>query len=321
MAEDYTYIVARLRALEAAMPERAWFQRLVRAPLGGMLGALREYYKGFEAVEVIAGFEAGIESSKVSAIDLVTSLILDPAVSRFIRAGHDFDNILHMWKAWKLGSSFTLNRYGSVDPEVVENAVAGGDPGLLPDHLKEFLIRLEERSDPDALAMAEYTGEREKWAFLLENAPGGDARRFVRNRIDLINIKTFIRLGTTSLRKTGLEYIWIAGGEIEPGRLAALKKEPEEEFYSFIMTTSYRKLVQRGLGKETPLWRIDPMLRLQLLDMAGESRYRFFDITPVLYYLELVDRDVQALRSVIVGRLNNLPDEAMLERLDALIPS
>ncbi|MCK4236421.1 MAG: V-type ATPase subunit [Candidatus Krumholzibacteria bacterium] len=321
MAEDYTYIVARIRAIEAAMPDRAWFQRLVRMSEDALLGALREYYEGFETVHSILEFEKGIEAEKAAVIDLVTGMIADPKTRVFLRAGYDFDNVLHSWKARRLGASSTLNPFGLVEPETVEKAIANGDGGAFPLYLRAFLEKLGTVGDSMELAQAEYIGEAAKWAFLLDRAPGKEPRAFVRARIDLINIKTFVRMKRTALRKETLGDVWIGGGEIEPARLAGFLKEPEEELYAFLERSSYRGLLRLGLNRDIPLWKIDPISRLQLLDIMGESRYSFFDISPVLYHLEIFERDVRLLRSIMVGRLNRMPEEIIMERVDALLPS
>jgi len=321
VAEDYTYIVARVRAIEAAMPDVAWFQRLARTSQTGLIATLREYYHGFETVDSLFEFEKGIEAEKVAVLNLISNLIADPGTRIFLRGGDDCDNVLHTWKAQKLGARPTLNPFGLVEGEVVEKAIASGDWEPLPEYCRDLLGELETWGGMEAPPEAEYRGEAAKWRFLMSAAPDARAREFVRMKIDLMNIKTFVRLKRTSLRREALDLVWIACGGIESAKLAALFKEPEDELYAFLEMTDYRGLVRLGLGKDIPLWRIDPLMRRHLLSILGESRYRFFDISPVLYHLELWERDMQLLRSIIVGKLNRLPEEMIMERADTLLPS
>jgi hypothetical protein len=65
----------------------------------------------------------------------------------------------------------------------------------------------------------------------------------------------------------------------------------------------------------------DVVMRQALMEMLGQSRYRFFDFSPVLYYLELRERDFEILRRVIVDTLNRIPEATVLERLNGLLPS
>ena len=68
---DYTYIVARLRAIEAELPDKAWFQRLARSDSGQLIGSLREHYRGFERVDEVDEFERGLEAERVSCLSLI----------------------------------------------------------------------------------------------------------------------------------------------------------------------------------------------------------------------------------------------------------
>jgi V/A-type H+-transporting ATPase subunit C len=321
VSHDFTYVVARLRAIEAYRPDKVWYQRLARTSKSGMLGMLREYFSGFETVDSLFDFESGIEAEKNAALRLISGLISDDGTRIFLHAAYDFDNLLHAWKAQRLGRTPAPNPFGTVTREDIEKAVSGGSAGELPAHLGALLERLEALPDDAGLAQAEYLGEAEKWRFLIHAAPGREAIRYVKTMIDVINIKTFIRLKRSTLRKQALDTVWIDGGRIEPARLAALFREPEEGLYSYMETTSYRKLAQRGLSKDTALWKIDPILRLELLEQLGESRYRFFDLSPVLFHIETLERDMQLLRTIIVGRINNLPEESVGEHIDMLLPA
>jgi len=95
VAEDYTYIVARLRAVEAALPEKAWFERLSRAGEENLLGSLREHFRAFEGVGELLDFERALAEERSAALDLVSSLLPGERPRLLVRAGHDFDNVRH----------------------------------------------------------------------------------------------------------------------------------------------------------------------------------------------------------------------------------
>jgi vacuolar-type H+-ATPase subunit C/Vma6 len=321
VAQDYTYAVSRLRSLEAAMPDKAYFQRLARTGEEALLAALREPYPAFEAVERIAEFERGLEGEKLALLTLVSSLVTDRRANELFRAGYDFDNLVHLWKAQRLGAAPATVPFGLVDAELVAGAVRGGGSGELPPYLAGLAEKLRSLGDGAELAEIEYEGETAKWRYLLEAAPGEFARLYVRARIDLANVKSAVRMRRTRLRRSAPERAWLAGGEIEPVRWRALAGEPEDEMLRFLGVTSYRGLLRLGLESEMPLWLVEPVLRAQLFECIGQSRYRFFDIAPVIYHLELHERNEELVRAVVVGVMNDLPGDMVLERVDALWPS
>ncbi len=321
MAEDRTYIVARVRAVEGKMPGGAWFQRMAGIPMEGFLGPLREHYRGFEQVDSLFEFERGLEAERSGYIDMVAGLIPDPGHRLFFRGAYDFDNVIHAWKAAKLGREPVLNGFGSLDSQTVKEAVDAGDWGTLPEFLRTLPEKLEGAHSEGGLALAEYTGESMKWRFTLESAPDEESHKIVRCRIDLMNVKTLIRFKRYSVRKQMPAAVWLGNGLIEPGRFISLAGEPEDELYSFLKTSDYRGLLSLGLGRDIPGWRIDPVLSNYLLDVSAESRYRFFDLSPVIHYLLLRERDEQILRMIIVGKLNRLSQELILEGIRAHLPS
>lgn len=322
MAEDYTYIVARLRSLEALMPERSWFERLARTPAESLLGALREQYRGFEAVGSPAEFERALETEKLLLLDLVTGLLQEERPKQFIRSGYDFDNCTHAWKAAKLGARSALTPFGFLAPSDVEETVAGKASGVLPAHLEAHLASLDARyEETKSLAACGYAGEAAKWRFLFGTAPGEEAAAYLRCKVDLINIKNCVRLRRTALRAESLDAVWIEGGDVETTRFGNFVREGEEELLSFLATSVHARLVRLGLTRDVPLWRIDPIMRTAFMEFLGESRYRFFDFSPVLYHIELRERDFEIVRRIVVSRLNRVSEETTLERLGALLPS
>jgi hypothetical protein len=322
VAEDYTYIVARLRSLEALSPERSWFERLARTPGENLLGALREHFGAFEAVSSPAEFERALETEKLSLLELVTGLLREERSRQFIRSGYDFDNCTHAWKAAKLGAMSALTPFGFFAPSAVKDAVAGKARGVLSPRLEAHLASLDARyEETKNLAACGYAGEAAKWRFLFETAPGEEAAAYLRCRVDLVNIKNCIRLRRTELRTESLDAVWIEGGDIETARFRDFIRAGEEEMFSYLATSVHARLVRLGLSKDVPLWRIDPIMRQALMEFLGESRYRFFDFSPVLYHIELRERDFEIVRRIVVSRLNRASDETTLERFGALLPS
>lgn len=318
---DYTYIVARLRALEAEMPDAAWFQRFVRSPAGGLVSMAREYFPGFEQVESAAGFEAGLDEERRLFMDFITKLLGEGETVLFLRAGYDFDNLLHAWKAGKLERTPVLTRAGLVEPDLILEAVEKEDPGMLPGHLGAFLDMLGGYIEMTDLASAQYAGEAMKYRFLLGIAPGEAAVLYTRRRIDLANIVTLVRLKRSSLHADDPGRSLLEGGSIERGRFTALIREPEEELYSFLRFSDYRGLLRFGLEHGVDLWKVSAAARGFLLGALGESRLEFFDISPLLYHVELRARNERITRTVVVGKTNGIPDEAIMQRVEAALAS
>jgi vacuolar-type H+-ATPase subunit C/Vma6 len=318
LAEDLTYAVARIRAIEARMPDRAWFLRMARSPARQLLTGVREHYPGFDSVEAPHEFEKGIELDKASLFDLFSSVLGPGPEAEFLMAGCDFDNLVLALKGKMLGAEAVLVPYGLTDTGRISEAVGSEDPVMLPAYLKELYGELAGPAGKGLAAEVDRTGERAKWRFLLGAAPSDDARRYVRFAIDRINIKTFARLQVGSLF-AGSGDIWIEGGTIESSRFEALRGEPFEDFLSFLGSTDWRGLAGRGFERSMEPWRIDPALDGTLLELIADSRSRFFDMMPLLYHVELRERNARLIRTIFTGRINGLPEDDIAGSVEALL--
>ncbi len=319
MAVDLTYAVARLRAIEAGMPDRAWFMRMVRSPARQLLSGVREYYEGFEGIENLHEFEKGIEADTASLFDLFSSVLGRCRETEFLRGAADFDNYVLAVKGEMLGAEPVLVPYGTTGTDVITAAAGSGDPTFLPAYLKELEDILRGPREKELPVAVERLGKSAKWSFLLEAAPSEDAAHWVRLRIDRANIKSFARLRLTGLRKGDTADAWIPGGTIEASRFTSLYSEPFEDFLSFLGSTEWRGLPARGFDREMEARRIDTALDAVMFELTGGSRSRFFDIMPLLYHIELRERNARILRTIFTGSLNNLPEDDITESVEALL--
>jgi vacuolar-type H+-ATPase subunit C/Vma6 len=319
LAVDYTYAVARLRAMEAGMPDRSWFMRMARSPTRQLLTGVREHYEGFEGVGAIHEFESGIEADMESLSDFFSSVLGGGRADEFLRGGYDFDNYTLALKGKVLDAEPVLMPFGLTRPDVMETAVESSDPAMLPPHLKDLHYALSGAVEKGLPIVIERESEKAKWTFLLGSAPSAEAKRWVRLKIDRANIKSFARFSKTSIHDRTDTGVWIAGGTIEGSRYANLVAEPFEDFLSFLESTEWRGLRSRGFSGEMEAWRIDSSLDSTLLELIGGSKLRFFDIMPLLYHRELRERNGRILRTIFTGRINNLPEDDVADSVEALL--
>ncbi|OQX85919.1 MAG: hypothetical protein B6D63_01195 [Candidatus Latescibacteria bacterium 4484_7] len=320
MGADFTYVVARIRAIEASMPDNAWFQRLSRSGPDSLLQTLREQFAGFEAADSIGEYESGLMAERDACLELLSKIIPDERYVRFLKVGYDFDNLIIAWKAKKLGADVDLNIFGTVDPSTMEEALEHDDVKLLPEFLKELPMKLERAFESSQnAAVSVYIGEKEKWNHLLRIAPDHKTKDYLKKKIDLMNIKTLIRSKRTGLRREALELAWLEGGEIDTDRFVSAMQEGEEEFYSYLKFTSYRGLLRLGLEKGVSEWKVDVITAKMLLELLNESNYEFFSFLPVIAFVERLEYYIKLTRTIIVSIVNRLPEDLVAERVDSML--
>jgi vacuolar-type H+-ATPase subunit C/Vma6 len=301
------------------MPDDAWFLRIARAPEQQLPGMIREHYSTFESVENLFEFEKGLEAERAGLVDLLTALISDRKAVTFLRAGYDFDNFTNALKGKFTGGAPVLLPFGMVGVETVTAAVERGDSGPLPDYLKDLSEKLLPLAEAGKIDEMDYLSTRLKFGYLFETAPTDGAREWVSLKIDRLNLASFMRLRRTGLRRNITVQTWVHEGSIESSRLAVLFKEPVEDFISYLSTTRWRGILNDGFQAGMDLEMVDAILDKHLLALTGDNRYRFFDLLPVLYHIDLRERNEKLLRMIIVFRINRVPEEFSSRRVEALV--
>jgi len=309
LSVDLTYAVARLKALEAEMPDGQWFLRLAGTDGKSLLEMIRERYPHFREIEALHLYEDAIEAEKRERLDLIGSIVRDGRTVEFIRSGYDFDDMVQAWKARMLGRQPFLASFGLLSPGEIAGVLESGDPVGLPPYMKRLHGMLLEASKDGDPAAVQYAGEKARWDHLRSIAPGAEARRWVALRIDSANIRIFLSLEWSDIRKNVPVEIWIEGGTLEASRLEQLRGDPAGDLFSFLAWTDWRSLAGEGFTGEMDRGAADHLIRKTLLDLIGRGRYRYFDIMPLLYHIELLDRNAELLRTVVTGRINRLPEK------------
>lgn len=290
-----------------------------------MLASVREYFPAFQETEAIEDLDAALDSDRAWLLDLVSKHISSESVEVFLRGEYDFDNLYYIWKRiWgekgegPIGEGRILAS-GIVPAEVISKAFENGSSLFLPEYLKGTFEKLSNTDGSSDFADGREACESDKWRCAMDRAPDGWARSYTRWRIDLQNIRNFIRMKRTGLHGGEGVIRFIEGGTIDTITLDQLFSGSGDELYSYLKTNIYSWMVERGLDAQTPLWKIDTLSAGQIFSLVAESRFGSFGIAPLIYHIEFRKKLETLLRAAIVCGLNNMPDETVAEILDALL--
>jgi len=129
-----------------------------------------------------------------------------------------------------------------------------------------------------------------------------------RKNIDLINLKSFIQNKFLQVDKTGFEVQLIDNGRLDRSIFLDYYDQPFETFFKYLSFTDY------GIFKDVPvednLWSIEKIVDEYIGEyLSDRTKLVFFDIGPLINYIYLKEGEARTLRTVWVGKKNNLPKE------------
>ncbi|MCK5596672.1 MAG: V-type ATPase subunit, partial [Candidatus Eisenbacteria sp.] len=223
MADDtrYAYAVARIRGLETRLLDRQWIERLLAEDAAGALNVLADsaFQEAIADIDRPDDLEEGLVRALAETLSTVSALSPEPALIDLFRMRWDFRNLKTLIKAslLKLGEEGAgpsdleiglTDGVGTVELAVLRKAVQDADYVTLPAVLASAARAAEEAfRDNGELAGVDRALDRAMWGHLLATAREQRSEflaGYFQVEIDLLNIRTFVRVKEAGLDRTDL---------------------------------------------------------------------------------------------------------------------
>jgi V/A-type H+-transporting ATPase subunit C len=338
---NYPYVTARVRAKKAALLSADVYERMLQMEIPQIARVLGE---GAYKTEILA---LAARASGVDLIELATSRNLAAVFAQIINFS---EGELRQMIGWYLDRFDVQNiktivrgkLYGASASEIQEDIVAAGSMREsflrslieLPT-LDEVFDKLEGTIHAQAFqAIGKKPSEISKWnewedrvtqlyyenllAVVPERTEGTRVmREFVRHEIDIVNLKTFLRLWAS---KTTLPYdVFIAGGwELPKEDLAhwasmdvnALAAALRDYALTEDLAGRLKDLQALGVGQL-----VRSVEKLHLLTAGRYAHVHPLSVLPILDYIVRKEREVQNLRIIARGKESGLSSEVIRDLL------
>lgn len=269
----------------------------------------------------IGDLEETLLASRASARRLFSDLIADEALLEPLKTREDFAN-LRLGLRRKLTDrpiGLDYSNDGSIPAEQFEEIFEVEDYSPLPYHIQEAIERAvlayyskKDVREIDYALDASYAEYKIRKALELKNI---FILELFRMQIDLINIKTMLRLKFTESEQRNVFY---NGGYVEIERLKHGLDIGYEAIGHLFFATPYHHVVETGVSYLTSkksflkLERnceehINGFLKLTDLITAGPQ--------PLIAYLLMKEQEIRLIRLIMTAKKNNLDTRLILDRL------
>jgi V/A-type H+-transporting ATPase subunit C len=136
--------------------------------------------------------------------------------------------------------------------------------------------------------------------------------------IDIVNIKSFIRIKVQDRGREFLHKVYIGGGRLDFDIFANNLNDSLENFANRIFHTDYYKWVKEGIGeyiKNGDLGRIEKYGDNYILDYLRKAKLVSFGPDPLIAYMIAKENEIRALRIILTGKKNGVHPDTIRERL------
>ena len=338
MADDtrYAYAVARIRGLETRLLDRQWIERLLAEDAAGALAVLADsaFQEALADVDRPEDLEEGLVRALAETLSTVSALSPEPALIDLFRVRWDFRNLKSLIKAslLKLGREGAdpsdrelglTDGVGTIDVAVLRKAVQDGDYVALPAVLADVARAAAEAfRDSGEMASVDREFDLMMWAHHLTVAAENGNEflvEYFRIEIDLLNIRTFIRMKEAGLDGTDLLRAFIPGGALGLSLLEAHLGEPVDAFA--------RSLEYGNFGTLAPIFREWSRERAHMLELACDNillnyveraRTIAYGIEPLVAFILVRQLEIKLVRASMAAKLDGVSRDELEGRLRAV---
>ncbi|HPU00420.1 MAG TPA: V-type ATP synthase subunit C [Bacillota bacterium] len=322
----YAYAVGRIRALERRLIDRNRFNRMIEAPSPEeVLKILAEtdYAAAMAGLESVYDFEPALRDELGRSYLELKKMSPRPEIIDLFLLRFDIHNLKALFKARYLGTEAEmLYSFGTLSLPLLREAVAALDFRELPPRLRcaaaqvadEFALSSDSQAIDLILDRFLYdelvSSSREMGSHFLEE--------FFQKQVDLINIKTFIRLQRIGRDRAFLQKVLLPHGRLGPEFFIALYGNSLEQLAGELAAGEYGPLVGEGLRhwlERKSLARLEKLSDDFLTAFLQRGKHTPFGLEALVGYLWAREMEIKNIRLILVGKINRLPQEAIRERM------
>ncbi len=319
MAEQYTYQVARIHAIESSL--------LTLQDLEQVLGAKDETEainilseKGFSGLGTYKDISTLLKEEREKTKRLVKSLVPDEKDFDIFLLKEDFHNLKAAIKAFISGERDGIySAGGSLDIEIIKTAVKEKTFSHLPENMQ--------KAGEEALSALAKTGDGQLADIIIDkalldatfeagkNSACETIREYTELFVALSDIKIAFRGAKMNKSREFLQRCLAKCESLDTEKLAEYASASEDALCEFIEYTPYNECLDIIKKSYTEF---EKWCDNKIMSVILKQKTNSFTIAPIVAYYYARETEISAVRLVLSGVLNGLDENLIKERLRLL---
>ena len=299
---QFLQLIPRIRVYEKKLLDKAQIERMIDANTSeGALKVLQEteYAAFMNEVRRPDDYEILLSNELVRLYKTMYEASPLKEIIDVMALKYDYHNIKVLVKGKILDKDFSqmLIPVGMVGVNDLKSAINGEDFGRLPKKMEECLRKIfekfEETNDPQFIDLI---ADQYLYAHIHEIANKKNIKdkaldRYLTNLIDLNNVKTLLRAKKQDKNVNFFLDAIVPGGSIDASKFRSLYIETSS-------VSEFEKLIDN-----------------HIMSIMKEAKIVTKGLEPVLTYMYVKENEIKQIRTIMVGKLNNITKEVIRERL------
>ena len=323
---DYGQSVVTIRILEKRLLTRNRLERMIEAQTPEevlkLLGET-EYSQDMADIHGSQDYEIILKRETERVFSIVRNMIKNTGIVDVLSLKYDYHNLKVLLKSKITGKDFSslLMHAGTIDAskfKVKFETQSNDLPQEIMEAIDEVQKDFEENHNPqriDIIVDKHYFRNLSRLAKEIDVKVITD---YVEGLIDFQNMITLFRVQKQKRDARFLETVIFEGGTISKNKIVASINDNTDTILNKFKKEKLGTYLVKGLEAFSETKRLSELEKISdnyLMELNKESKYVVFGPEPLFTYLVAKEREINAVRMIMVSKINNISSDKIRERL------
>ncbi len=323
----YLTSVTRIRALETKLLSKNDVARLVDAKdAEEVIKILNEtdYAGSISEMNGIEDYETILDKEISKCYKLIKEISPVPELTNIFMLKYDIHNLKVLLKSDFLGeeNDALLSDIGTISVDKLKEMVKGRDfrfmPFIIKEGIEEAINSFTVDKNPQMIDIILDKCLYNLMFTIAEESGDEFLKEYVGMQIDLNNIKSFIRIKAMGYGRDLLKRAVLDNGKVDFDYLSEIFEEPVDILTDKMSYKEYHSVIEEGITdyvKTKSITRFEKLADDFLFEIAKRGKYVPAGIEALVGYMAAKENEVKIIRIIMVGKINEIPNELIRERL------
>ena len=323
---DYGQSVVTIRILEKRLLTRNRLERMIEAQTPEevlkLLGET-EYSQDMADIHGSQDYEIILKRETERVFSIVRNMIKNTGIVDVLSLKYDYHNLKVLLKSKITGKDFSslLMQAGTIEAskfKVKFETQSNDLPQEIMEAIDEVQKDFEENHNPqriDIIVDKHYFRNLSRLAKEIDVKVITD---YVEGLIDFQNMITLFRVQKQKRDARFLETVIFEGGTISKNKIVESINDNTDTILNKFKKEKLGTYLVKGLEAFSETKRLSELEKISdnyLMELNKESKYVVFGPEPLFTYLVAKEREINAIRMIMVSKINNISSDKIRERL------
>lgn len=324
---QFTQMLPRLRVLETRLLDKSKIDRMIDSKSSiDALKILQEtdysaHISDFSRAEV---YEKVLSDELITVYQNLYKMCPVKEVIDIMAVKYDYHNlkVLVKGKFLKKDFSYMLIPVGMYSLDKLKFAIENENYRdldlIVRECLEKTISDFEINKDPQRIDTIIDRYQFETIITLSKKIKHDGILKYSKTLADLTNIKTLLRVKKQKKNKDFFIDVLVQGGSIDKDRFISLLNESTENISTKLAHTNYEAILKEGIANYISTGSVSVFEKLSdnyIMAMMKDAKFITSGAMPVLAYIYAKENEIKQIRTIMVGKLNNISEEVIRERL------